>query len=98
MTTTKKIETIKKKKKQKDNTLNERKSLQTMQPTRAQSSKYTNNSHTSTTKGPPNQKMVNRPKWKLLQRRHTDSQQANEEMLNLSLINGERQIKDFSLF
>lgn len=86
------------KKKAKNNPLNERKSLQMMQPTRAQSSKYTNNSHTSTTKGPPNQKMVNRPKWKLLQRRHTDGQQAHEEMLNLSLINGERQIKDFSLF
>ena len=35
----------------------------------------------------PNQKMRRRPTWTFLQRRHTDGQQAQEKMLNVSIFN-----------
>ena len=55
-----------------------------MQPTRDQSPKFINSSCSSIPKKQkPNQKMGGRPKETFLQRRHTDSQQAHEKMLNI---------------
>ena len=62
--------------------------VSSMQPTRAYFSKNTNNSYNSKTKKKktkqPNLKMGRRHEQTFLQKRHTDCQQALEQMLNIT--------------
>ena len=80
----KSFHTAKRNQKQKDNSQNQRKYLQTKQTTVQLSPKYINSSCTSVSNKQSHKKIGRVYKQTFLQRRHTDDQKAYEKMLNIT--------------